>query len=75
MCLGSLERGHELVVEQWNCWWKSCRILQLATDLQRPFPGKRVLNNILVSVPCSFILLKEKVLGETERSVVFKVHC
>lgn len=27
--LGSLERGHELVVEQ----WKSCRVLQLAADV------------------------------------------
>lgn len=75
VCLGSLERGHKLLVEQWNCWWKNSRILQLAADLQRPFPVKGVLNSILVSVLCSFILLKGKVLGEIERSVVFKVYC
>lgn len=72
-CVWALQRGG--MSWWWSCWLKSCGILQLAADLRRSFSGKGVLNSILVSVLCSFILLRGEVLGEIERSVVFKVHC
>lgn len=60
-CARALWGGHELVAEKWNCWWTSCRILQLAADLQRPFSGKEGLNSILAPVLGSLILLRAEV--------------